>query len=71
MACAVEGPIRGVHAAGDDSPIVHKDTAYRGLVCVEGKLCLYLVSIETLMGFDLTYEKVRYTIANASRIKPS
>ena len=53
MACAVEGAVGGVHAAGDDGPIVHKDTTNRGLVCVKGELCLCLVSMETLMGFNL------------------
>lgn len=72
MARAVEGAVGGVHAAGDDRPVVHKDTADRGLVCVKGELCLCLVSIETLMGANsITYKEMGHTIASASRIKPS
>lgn len=40
MTCAVKGAVGSVHAAGNDGPVVHKDTANRGLICVECKLCL-------------------------------
>lgn len=50
MTRAVEGAVGGVHATGHHSPVVDKDTADRGLICVQGELCLYFVSIKTLMG---------------------
>jgi hypothetical protein len=50
VAGAVEGAISSVHAASDDSPIVDEDATDGGLVCVEGKLCLFSLSMGTLMG---------------------
>lgn len=52
MACAVDGAVGGIHAAGNNGSVMHKDTTDRGLICVEGELCLRLVSIEALMAFD-------------------
>jgi hypothetical protein len=39
---AVEGAVRGVHAAGDDGVVVHEDAADGGFVGVEGELGLFL-----------------------------
>ena len=46
---SIVGAVCGVHAPADDRPIVNEDTAYRSLVCGEGKFSLFDVSVPRLL----------------------
>lgn len=81
VAGAVAAAVCGVHAAADDGPVVHQDTAHGRFVCCEGELGLWCgkggVSPRDLALDARVRERriwwagSRYTIARASLMNPS